>query len=313
MTAARVKHPSEFILGPYDLVSPELLAPAAVDLLPGTRSYLNLRYARPAGWRPLLGDLHVPSSGSGPHPVVVYCHGGSFLVGDKDMEPGPWTTLPSRGIAVFTVDYRLAGEVAHPEAVEDVLAAVRWTRAHAERYDLDPVRVAGWGSSAGGYLVGRAAFADGGPVARPVGEHREVGAELSAAVLHYPVTDFSTVLDDAFEPTAESQQGVVDVVSRYLGSPMLDDPERLRASSLAHAATAARHRPPVLLQHGDADHRSGVGQSRRFRDALVALGGDAVVDVVEGEDHATAAFASPRVVDTVVDFLERCWASADVG
>ena len=303
-----VLHPSEFALGDYGLVDERFHDPGPASLLPGTRSHLNIRYARPAGWRPLLGDLHLPIDGPGPHPVVVYAHGGSFLVGDKDMEPGPWSSLPRRGIAVFSVDYRLAGEVPHPEPVEDVLAAIRWVRANAARFGLDPERVAAWGSSAGGYLVGRAAYADDRPVGRPVGECHDTSAALSAAVLHYPATDFGSALEDLHESTEESRKGTVDVISRYLGVPMLGEPGLTRTSSVLTAAATAVHRPPLLLQHGTADRRSGAGQSIRLHEALTRLGATSELDLVDGEDHATAAFAAPRVVDVVVDFLRRVWA-----
>lgn len=305
-----VPHPADFTLGPYGWLDDRLVDTDELRIVPGARSRLNLVYARPPGWRPLVGDLHLPEaapvSGTG-HPVVVYVHGGSFLVGDKAMEPAPWAALPSRGIAVFTIDYRLAGEVSHPEPIEDVRAAVQWVRARADAFELDPRRVAGWGSSAGGYLVGRVAFADGEPVGRPVGNNVQVSAELDCAVLHYPATDFSTALDDLLDPADRDLAATDDVISRYLGVRMAERPDDLKSSSLRACATSATRRPPLLLQHGDADHRSGVAQSSRLHETLQGLGAVSELDVIDGEDHATPAFASPRVVDRVVDFLLRSW------
>ncbi|ROS44554.1 alpha/beta hydrolase [Amycolatopsis thermoflava] len=124
---------------------PRLARPHPVRVLDGAVSYLDIRYATVTGWRPLTLDLHLPLDAGGPLPVVVYAHGGGFVGGSKEM--GPWATLPACGIAVASVGYRLAGEVAHPGPVEDVLAAIRWVRVRGGEYGLDPGRVAGWGSS----------------------------------------------------------------------------------------------------------------------------------------------------------------------
>jgi acetyl esterase/lipase len=113
-----------------------LTEPHAVAALPGARSHLDVAYATMIGQRPLRLDLHVPAGSPGPHPVVVYAHGGSFAGGIPAL--GPWTSLPAQGIAVASVVYRLAGEVPFPEPVEDLRAAIRWVCAAAPRFGLDP-------------------------------------------------------------------------------------------------------------------------------------------------------------------------------
>jgi hypothetical protein len=122
-------HPSE-LLPPQDYaaMAPRALTePHAVAALPGALSHLDVAYATMIGRRPLRLDLHVSAGSPGPHPVVVYAHGGSFVGGIPAL--GPWTSLPAQGIAVASVAYRLAGEVPFPEPVEDIRAAIRWVRA----------------------------------------------------------------------------------------------------------------------------------------------------------------------------------------
>ena len=143
---------------------PALVEPRACEVLPGAVSYLDLPFASDAGWRPLRLDLHVPKRTEAA-PVVVYAHAGSFLAGIKEM--GPWHSLPGQGIAVASVEYRLSGEVQFPEPIEDVRAAIRWVRAHSDRFNLDASRVAGWGSSAGAYLMLMAALDGPSPGGRP--------------------------------------------------------------------------------------------------------------------------------------------------
>src|SRR6201999_141620 len=84
-----MRHPSE-LLPPQDYaaMAPRALTePHAVAALPGALSHLNLAYATMIGWRPLRLDLHVPAGSPGPHPVVVYAHGGSFVGGIPALGP----------------------------------------------------------------------------------------------------------------------------------------------------------------------------------------------------------------------------------
>ena len=293
-------HPSEILPVPdyAALVPAPFLDPPEVRVLPGARSRLGIPYAVPPGWRALRLDLHLPD-GPGPHPVVVYAHGGSWLGGMPGH--GPWHTLPARGIAVASVGYRLAGEVPFPEPVEDVRAAVRWTRAHGVRYGLDPDRVAGWGSSAGAYLMTMAALSGERPLGRPVGDGRGA-AGLTAVVDHYGPADLGRLLDDAHGPTPEGQAATAAVVARFLGREPdgADDP----ANPLRLAGPSS---PPFLIVHGDADHRVGLAQSRWLHAGLRAAGVEAELAVLPGADHADPAFFAAPETDRVVGFLSAVW------
>jgi len=286
------------------LADPNLARPHLARVLDGALSYLDIRYATVTGWRPLTLDLHLPREPDGPVPVVVYAHGGGFVGGLKEM--GPWATLPARGIAVATVGYRLAGEVAHPGPIEDVLAAIRWVRARGGEYGLDASRVAGWGSSAGAYLMARAAFCDDVSPGSPVGDHAEVSARLSALVLHYPVTDFGELLSEA--STVGEREAAATMVRTFLGVPDGPDQKQLADTSVTAAARRACFRPPVHLSHGADDRRCGVAQSRRLHEVVLAEGGESALLVVPRADHADPVFATPVVVEPAVEFLRTVWA-----
>jgi acetyl esterase len=131
---------------------------------------------------PLRARHYAPAELGGPHPLLVYFHGGGFLYGDLDTHDGVCRLLCRHaGAHVVAVDYRLAPEHPFPAAVEDARAALAWAHAHAAGLGADPRRVGVAGDSAGGNLaavVSQLAARDGGPA--PV-----------LQLLFYPVTDFT--------------------------------------------------------------------------------------------------------------------------
>src|SRR5688500_5240706 len=104
-----------------------------------------VEFARPDGV-PLLLDLRIPDAG-GPHPVIVYLHSGAWITGDRT--GGPAIRQASRGYAVASIEYRLAPRYTFPAQIHDGKASIRWLRANAQRFNLDPERIAVFGTSAG--------------------------------------------------------------------------------------------------------------------------------------------------------------------
>jgi acetyl esterase len=132
---------------------------------------------------PLRARHFSPRELGGPHPLLVYFHGGGFVTGDLDTHDSVCRFLcDGAGAHVLAVDYRLAPEHPFPAAVDDARAALRWASAHAESLGADPGRIGVGGDSAGGTLsavVSQLAARDGGPM--PV-----------LQLLMYPVVDRST-------------------------------------------------------------------------------------------------------------------------
>jgi acetyl esterase len=121
--------------------------------------------------------------GKGPFPLVVFFHGGGFVVGNLDNDDGICRTLSAgAGCTLVSVDYRLAPEHKFPAAPDDCLAATRWAAQHAAEFNADPARCVLAGASAGGNLAAVTALRirdEGGPV-------------LGGQLLLYPVTDYHT-------------------------------------------------------------------------------------------------------------------------
>jgi acetyl esterase/lipase len=205
-------------------------------------------FAAPLGFRPLELDLFMPP-GDGPHPLVVWIHGGGWREGHRRhlsevlSAIDPFTALPAAGFAVAAVDYRLSGEAIFPAQLTDVRAAIGWLRRQAARLRLDPGRIALWGESAGGHLAALAGLSEPG---------------IAGVVDWCGPSDLATMGGRHDEPGSAE--------STLLGGPVPEVPERARAANpclLAHADA-----PPFLIMHGTEDPVVPVGQSRLLAGAL---------------------------------------------
>lgn len=112
----------------------------------------DIEFANPADQHLKL-DLARPSTGDGPFPAIVCIHGGGFRAGDRKGWDARVKAFAERGYVAITVEYRLSPKFQFPAAVHDVKAAVRWLRANAEKYKVDPNRIGAVGDSAGGHLA----------------------------------------------------------------------------------------------------------------------------------------------------------------
>ena len=150
----------------------------------------NIAYATTSGTQVL--DLYLPE-GNGPFPVVVNIHPGGFFTGDKDMVPGtPGKAMLKAGYAIASINYRLSGEATFPAAVQDAKAAVRFLRANAAKYKLNPDKIAAFGQSAGGNLASMLGTA--GDVAEfddPSLGNAGVSSRVQAVINWFGPNDFS--------------------------------------------------------------------------------------------------------------------------
>ncbi|WP_206513053.1 alpha/beta hydrolase [Larkinella soli] len=255
-------------------------------------------------------DIHLPPTGEGPFPVIVAIHGGAFRVGDK----GDAQHLASlfggvnRGYAVVSVNYRLSGEAKSPLPVHDVKAAVRWIRAHAGQYGLDPDRIAAWGPSAGGHLSALLGTSAGVPALEDLSMgNPEVSSRVQAVVDWFGPIDFLT-MDDQFRMLGV--RGAVHNApdspeSALIGKPI---PEAPGAVALINPQThISADCPPFLIQHGSKDPLIPYLQSAVFADALYRAAGPEKVrfGLLEGEGHGGPQFDDPKNLDTVFAFLDQ--------
>ena len=196
---------------------------------------------------PATVDLQIPT-GPGPHPVMVYLHGGAWVAGSPASHRKLTARIAERGFLVVSVDYRLAPEHPFPAGLEDCIDAVYWAAAHAGDYGGDPARLAIGGDSAGANLAASTAG---------VLSTRFMAPKLSAAVLIYGVFDMHDMGD------GDANRFIHQAYLPGESIELLRDP---RVSPI-HCAQAL---PPSFMTVGTRD--SLLAQNREFRDALIAAG-----------------------------------------
>lgn len=223
-------------------------------------------------------DLAVPEQrGDAPRPALVVIHGGGWRSGDK--RTGMWRDLPleyaRHGYVAVSVNYRFVTEAPLPAAVEDVKCAVRWLRAHAKEYNVDPSRIGAYGNSAGAHLAAMLALAGGEAKLEGDGPFQEHSSAVQAACISATPVDF---LDwGAPRATAAS-------LERLFGGPQQEAVERARRSApLTYVRADA---PPLLVIHGNADKTVPLSQSQKLAQALRKAGAKNVTFfVVDAAGH----------------------------
>ena len=131
----------------------------------------------------LLLDLYRPPAAETPVPVIVWLHGGGWFTGDRTLAPDLAQHVIATGMAVASIEYRLSGQALFPAQLHDVRAAIRFLRASAGRFGLDPRAVGVWGASAGGHLAALAGLT--GHLTDLPGEERTDGDASVQAVAEY--------------------------------------------------------------------------------------------------------------------------------
>lgn len=263
----------------------------------------NITYATVNGVNLQL-DLAVPKEG-GPFPAVVCLHGGGWRAGSRrelssptrgrDGRPGPSfiEAVAAHGYAVVSVTYRLAPEHQFPAPIEDAKTAVRFLRANAKKYDIDPTRIGALGFSAGGHLA-----------------------------LLLGTTDKSADLDGTLFPDQDSRVGCVvsffgpTDLARYgmsvgiedafmvpfLGKKCKTDPGVYRRASPIDHVT--KNTAPVLMIHGTADLVVPIVHSERMLAKLREAGVTAELIPVRGEGHGWVGETAVKTLDQTVTFLD---------
>jgi acetyl esterase/lipase len=271
-------------------------ADSAKPVATAARTLYDLAYAGASPQQQL--DLYLPARAANPAPLVIWVHGGGWHTGDKssigaryDPSASPPTptnctdivqvqvpdvvALTAKGYAVASVNYRLDRDPV--AAVKDAKAAVRFLRANAAGYHLDPDRFAAWGDSAGGYTVIMLGVTGG--------QH--------------------TVFDDPTLGNPEVSSAVRAVVDWFGPTEASNMPGNVGTAESPYTyIVAGRSLPAFRIAHGDADCIVPARQSRLLYAALTKAGGVATLTILPGAHHEDPAFMRTQLTPTVA-FLDQ--------
>jgi acetyl esterase/lipase len=260
----------------------------------------DVTYCTPEG-DPQKMDLYFPKVSDGkPAPVVVYVHGGAWREGDK-AEGGGMSEMPllsQRGYLFVSINYRLAPRWKWPVQIQDVKCAIRFLRAHAKSYNLDPNRIGAMGSSAGGHLVALLGVTDTS-AGFDVGEYLDQSSRVQAVV------DLFGPADLTVKHFTETQGNTVRMV---FGAQAPGDPVLKQASPVTYIS---KDDPPFLILQGDKDTTVPPSQSQELYDRLKAGGVTATLVMVKNAGHGfvpAGGAVSPSLAElakTILDFYDR--------
>ncbi len=229
---------------------------------PSFRVISDVQYCTGAG-KPLLMDVFVPRHrGTAPTPAVLWIHGGGWERGDKNGNSGA-QLLGSEGFVTASLFYRLSGDSPFPADIEDCKCAIRFLRANASKYGIDPDRIGVAGASAGGHLAELVATADRSAGLEGDGGWNGVSSKVQAAAAYYGASDFMV-------GATQFQHHTGQVIVKLFRGTEKEKPELYRKASPIYYVS--KDAPPLLLVHGKDDDLVPFDQSVRMAEAYHRVG-----------------------------------------
>src|SRR3984957_1714905 len=196
-------------------------------------------------------DIQMPERRA-KRPLVVYVPGGGFIQAPKEAALNLRTYVAEAGFVVASIQYRTVRDGANfRDGIADVKSAVRFLRAHADQYGVDPAKVAVWGESAGGYLAAMVGVTNG-TKAFDVGNNLDQSSDVQAVVNKFGASDTSKLAADFDAHAQEANNAKDNPIAQYIGL----DPRNhlLDARAAAGAANPLTYissaDPPFLMLHG---------------------------------------------------------------
>jgi acetyl esterase/lipase len=239
-------------------------------------------------------DVQVPKT-DGAKPLVVYLSGGGFSNSSTTAALDQRTFVAKAGYVVASVQYRTtANSATYVDGISDVKAAIRYLRAHAADYGIDPARVAVWGESAGGYLAAMVGT-NNGVKKYEVGQNLDQSSDVQAVVDKFGPSDLARTASDFDAAAQTSYDAPGSSTAAYVFGPgtkksVTSDPAAIAAAS--PMTTVDGTDPAFLLFHGSADKLVSPSQTLLLHTALRKAGVDSTRYVVEGAGHGDFTFGT---------------------
>ncbi|TMA67401.1 MAG: alpha/beta hydrolase [Deltaproteobacteria bacterium] len=275
----------------------------------------DVEYARPGG-QPLLARIYRPQAAQAePWPLLVDVHGGAWTYFNREVDWYFDSALAADGMVVVALDFRLA-PTRYPAAVADVVAGIRWAKAHAPALGARADDAGLIGGSSGGHLLMLAALCPSAPEfsTTPVAGAEGVDARVAYAMPLWPILDplarYRYLLERRRDPTPPRDalfmpERLIESHEMFFG----DEATMARASALRVVeAGEAEGLPPIWIAHPELDENVTLPMTERFVAAYRRAGGEAELEVFPGVGHSFANFpgeAADRCIARMRSFIRR--------
>ena len=219
-------------------------------------------------------DLAMPvEMGNEPRPGIVFVHGGGWRGGDKRRANflGPALDFTANGYVCISTNYRLLSHAPFPACVEDVKCAVRWLRAHANDYNLDPNHIGAYGNSAGAHLVAMLGLCPASAGLEGDGPWQEYSSMVQAVVCSATPSNFLVPMNDRVRPQPPSSGPQERSRGRIGGN--FSDEMRKKMSPITYVSADA---PPFMIVHDTSDRTVAVRHGDDLHKALKDAGAKVV-------------------------------------
>jgi acetyl esterase/lipase len=258
----------------------------------------DIVYGKAAGVELKL-DLAKAAPAPAPVPAILCVHGGGWSGGTKDDYTDLLKQFAAHGYVAAAAEYRFLPDFPWPAQIEDVKCAVRWLRAHAKEFNLDPDRIAAMGDSAGGHLALMLGLMDPKDGLEGDGGNAGFSSKVQAVVNKYGPTDMR-VWHPVPEP-GKTEDVSDNLLMKLVGTNDRKAPAVLQLSPI-HYIDA--NDPPILTFHGSADNVVPVSQAKLLHEALKKAGLKEKLVVVEGAGHGWGGKQFEDTQRQTLEFLD---------
>lgn len=234
----------------------------------------DVEYAKPDGQHLQL-DMARPKTGRGPFPAIVCIHSGGFNAGSRQAFVTMCVKLAGQGYVAVTVSYRLAPKYPFPAAIHDVKAAVRWLRANAKKYNIDPDRIGATGASAGGHLAQFLGVTAGVKQFEGDGGNADQSSQVVCVVNYFGPSDLTKFYGKS--PIGD------EVIPLFLGGNLEKERHKHFLASPLYWVTPSA--APTLCIHGTEDTLADHSQSVMLIERLKGADVEAELLSLKGAGH----------------------------
>ncbi len=253
----------------------------------------DLEYVKDGHERHRL-DIFTQNNATKPQPLVVWIHGGAWLAGSKE-SARPLLSLAQHGYAVASINYRLSHHDIFPAQIEDCKAAIRYLRANAKKFNIDPDRIGVAGASAGGHLVALLGTSGGVKELEGKGGNADQSSRVQAVVDLFGPTDLLQMGGSHDNPNSPE--------AKLIGGPVQQNKAKAAKANPINYIT--KDDPPFLILHGDKDRTVPINQSELLTEALKKAGVPVTFHTLAGAGHGGPQFHSQENQKRLVEFFDK--------